>query len=292
MSATREDLSWNRPLKDGSLWDQAEADQTAIQDRMTECRLPDGTSLQVFDPCSDAGRQPVVMLPMIADLNFVYAPQIQFLQSRYRILLYEPRLSTTKHVGILDRAEELRGLLDAKGIDAAHLMAWSDAGSAAYMFAKHYPHRCLSLTSFGLADKYALSVPMDIGLAFLARFPLESVIPDWLMARLLARFLSGRQVKYAWVVSRASTIPNLTRLFKFSIVANLLEHQPKVGEIHMPFLNVCGDSDALVTLAQARRMASIVSGGQFADVKGGEHFLNYVSYEEVNARVGSFLSKV
>lgn len=83
---------------------------------MHEIRLADGSARRVLDV--GAGEDAVVFMPMITELNFVYAAQIADLQRDHRVVLYEPRLSAVTRVGLEDRAGEAAAVLAALGCRA------------------------------------------------------------------------------------------------------------------------------------------------------------------------------
>lgn len=254
---------------------------------MQDRTLADGSVLRLLDAGSG---EAMVFVPMIAELNFVYAPQLEEFGQDHRVLVYEPRLSRTSHFGIADRAREIILLLDELTIERAHLVAWSDAGSAAYHFAKTWPDRCRSVAFLGLADEYRFPQPLHLATRLLAAVPLEQLVPDRVLARILARYLGGRQVKPQWVAQRAARVPHLARLFKHSVLPNLLEHRPSAGEVGVPSVVLCGDDDALVSIAQAQRMAQLLAGEAMI-IPGGEHFLGYVHPDPVNSAMRTFYQK-
>src|SRR2546426_7438171 len=122
-------MVWIRRLVDGSLLAQADMDQQSIDQFMELLDLDDGSSLRVFDVGQG---EPIVFLPMSTELNFTYVPQIEEFKSDYRIILYEPRLSSQSHFGIADRASEVVSLMKRLGLESTNIIAWSDTGSVAY----------------------------------------------------------------------------------------------------------------------------------------------------------------
>jgi pimeloyl-ACP methyl ester carboxylesterase len=195
--------------------EQGDADQRAVEQQMREVTLKDQSKLNVLD--SGQG-EPIIFLPMIDQMNFVYARQLEEFKVDHRVLLYEPRLSRTKHFGVADRAREAVDLMDALGIKNAHIVAWSDAGAGAYYMAKTWPERCRSVVFLGLADSYRFPQPIQFLTRMLAYLPLEYTTPSWLLARILSQNLGGPQLKREWVAQRAAKVPQLGRLFKHSVL--------------------------------------------------------------------------
>ena len=279
---------WTRDTAARSLREQSAIDQASIEAAMLDWPLPDGSRTPILD--IGAGTA-IVFVPMVPELNFVYAPQLADLQRDYRALVYAPRLSRCTRVTVADRAREIEAVLDSRGIDRAHVVAWSDAGAAAYAFAKMYPARCRSVVFLGLADRYVFPLPLRIGMRILDRTSIDRALPAWLLAGILALFLGGPQVKRAWFRARARRIPRLPSLFKHSVLPLLLEHAPVAGEVTVPCVVLCGDQDALVSVEQARRMAALLPAADAAVIiQGGEHFLGYVHAQDVNREIRRFFS--
>ena len=232
-------------------------------------------------------------MPMVTELNFVYAPQLAEFQTDHRMVLYEPLLSSERRVGISDRADEARDLLSALGIDRAHIIVWRYTGSAAYQLAKDHPAICRSIIFIGLADRYRFRQPYGLLLAALRYLPLERWVPSRIFAILLGRFVGGSQIKPRWIVQRAIHVPRLTALFKLSILPNLTEHRPVYGEVTTTAKVIVGDNDRIVSADQAKCMSRFfLNAANVVILPGGEHFVSYVESDDVNHIIRGFLSAV
>ena len=283
-------MAWTRPHVNGSLLAQADQDQQSLSRHMKTLALEDGSTLQVLDVGQG---DPVLLLPMIDELNFVYAPQIEEFQSDYRVLLYVPRLSDRHRFGIPDRANEALSFMRRLGIERAHIIVWGDTGSAAYYLAKHHPQKVRSIVFIGLADRYKFPQPYQLLMQLLARLPLEGLVPSWLFAAILSRVVGGTQVKPRWIARRAAKVPRLARLFKLSILPNLTDHEPMPGEVRAPCLVISGDNDRIVSAAQARRMSKLLPNvRRTAIIPGGEHFVSYLDSATVNGLIRQFYAEV
>ena len=283
-------MAWTRSWVNGSLLDQANADQDAIDLHMHTVSIDGGDPLGVFD--SGQG-EPILLLPMTSELNFVYAAQIEEFQSSHRMILYKPRLSARSHVGIADRAQEAVSLMTRLGLDSTHIIVWGDTGSAAYYLAKQWPEKCRSIVFIGLADRYRFPQPFQFLMGLLAHLPIEGLVPARVFAFILGTFVGGTQIKPRWFVERASQVPDLTRRFKHSILPNLTEHRPIAGEVRVPCLVVCGDNDRIVSVSQAQRMARLLpNGSQAVIMVNGQHFVSYVDGAAVNRVIREFYASL
>jgi len=281
---------WIRQQNDGALLERADADQQLISQSMKSVNLNDGTTIRVFD---EGQGEPIIFIPTVPELHFVYASQLEEFSRDFRVILYDPRLSRNSFVRVANRAHETNVLMQALGIQNAHIVAWSDAGSVAYHLAKMAPERCKSVMLLGLADKYIYPQPWAFLSRMLIGFPIENLVPHIVAATILAKFLSGEKVKSEWIVRRALAIPRWTQYVKYSILPCMIDHDPHADEISVPALEVCGDKDALVSVEQAHRMAKLLSeSGEAVIIPDGEHMLTFVNAKPVNRTMRDFYKTI
>src|SRR5947207_15813523 len=91
-------------------------------------------------PMIDIGRgEPLVFVPILEHLEFVYARQIRAFSQSRRVILYRRRESYRKTVGMAERVEELRAVLDSLELGSVDLLGHGDAAMVLYEFALRYP---------------------------------------------------------------------------------------------------------------------------------------------------------
>lgn len=271
-----------------SLLEQADIDQATVDASMRIVSLADGSSIRLMEVGSG---ECIVLVNTAPELNFVFAPQIEEFSQDYRVILYEPRMLRDRSYTPDDRKKELALVAQALSLSSFHVIAWSDAGSGAYLFAKEMPQYVRSVTFLALADRYKL----PFGLQLLARlfysYPIEGVVPAFVSSILLGVFLGGKQAKRSWIAKRALRIPEITELLKFSLMPCMFEHRPSFGEVLCQALIVSGDKDPLVSADQARQMAQLLPNVvDVVIVPNGEHLLPYVNQAAVNQAVRDFLT--
>ncbi len=279
---------WRRELLNVSLAEQVEIDQQSISQSMRLLNLEDGTSLRIFD---EGQGESIIFIATVPELDFVYAPQLEEFGKSHRVIFYEPQLSRQSFIRVSSRAQEVIFLMNALKIENAHIIAWSDSGSVAYYLAKNFPDRCKSVIMLGLADKYIYPEPLQFLSRALLNFPIENYIPAFVIARILAKFFSGPQVKFKSIMLRAQAIPQLTKYFKYSILPCMVDHMPHANEVDTPCLVVCGDKDALVSVEQAQRMAKMLpKAGDAVIIPNGEHLLAFANGESINQIIRDYYS--
>jgi pimeloyl-ACP methyl ester carboxylesterase len=108
--------------------------------------------------CVRVGRGPaVVFLHFLGGFSYQWRHQIAALQDRFTCIAFDHRgfgFSTfrTGHWDVPTGAEDLKGVLDALGIDEAHIVGYSMSGPVALVFNSRWPERVRSLI---LIDTFA-----------------------------------------------------------------------------------------------------------------------------------------
>jgi len=121
-----------------------------------------GTRLHVAS--TGSGEDVVMVHGLAANLAFWRLKIVPCLAAHYRIAAYDLRghgrsAMPANGYSPSNMAEDLKGVLDAGGIEAAHLVGHSFGGAVVMEFAARYPERVLTLT---LADATVYSLqPLD-----------------------------------------------------------------------------------------------------------------------------------
>ena len=164
-------------------------------------------------------------------------------------------------------------LLQALGIDKAHVIGASMGGAIAQRMAISYPKRVLSLTSIvSFADASALSKSNISSLSLLAKVPsLEEYLGFW-------SALVG--------TTYPLDIPLYTQLYKDSVEEstrynpNCITHQlsaiarspkPDLALINVPTLILSGTADPLIPAIHAVEYAKLIADSQLIEMEGVGH---------------------
>src|SRR2546421_1390492 len=143
-------------------------------------------------PVIDIGQgEPLVFVPILEHLEFVYTRQIRAFSKTRRIILYRRRETRTHPVGLVERAEELRQVLDGLGLQAVDMVAHGDAAMVLFEFATRYPQRCRSLVIIAQGADYKIAPHPFIWLLHetFVRLPIENIVPAWLLRRIVVNYI-------------------------------------------------------------------------------------------------------
>ena len=103
-------------MYDNTILSKADADNEFLNSNMRKIILNNNNSIRIYDN-ANKGKPTLLFIPMIKEINLIYVPLIKFFQDVFRTIIYEPNLSTVKHCGIADRANEIVNILDTLQIE-------------------------------------------------------------------------------------------------------------------------------------------------------------------------------
>ncbi len=230
--------------------------------------------------------------------------QVPFFSPKYRVIVFDNR-----GTGQTDKpdvpysmemmADDLVGLLDAVGVDAAHIFGVSMGGMIAQHFALSYPERVISLilgcTTCGgkhgvMPDPKAISTLFDVGR--LDEMTLEE---------------RGREIP-PFIFSQDFINKNATVIEEFG--RKMMEHPTpahgyvrqgqaimghdtydRLPEIAAPTLVIAGDADKLVPVENSRILASRIRNAELVILKHAGHGFNVEAEAEANEAVLDFLRR-
>src|SRR6266851_5649060 len=227
-------------------------------------RVPIGEAdMPLIDTGSDKG-EPLVFVPILEHLEFVYARQVRAFGQRRRVIMYRRHETRTQPVGLVERAEELRKVLDALGLESVDLVGHGDAAMVLFEFAARYPQRCRSLIIVAQGADYRIAPHPFIWLLheLFVRLPVEYILPAWFLRRTVINY----------------------------IVANG-PASARLAALTMPILLINRANDELSPEEKTRWLAGhLPNCAGYHVIAGGERFFMYSQAETVNALIEEFLT--
>ena len=260
-------------------------------------------------PLIDIGAgEPLVFVPILEHLEFVYARQIRALSSSRRVIMYRRQESRKRSVQLVERAEELRHILDSLELQQVDLVGHGDAAMVLFEFATRYPERCRSLIIIAQGADYQIAPHPFIWLlheVFL-RMPVEHFLPASFLRRIVINYIvsnhpasptqettSIRMLPRHLIEEQFRKIAHWPFVYKFSVlpIIHYFDMRERLASLTMPVLLINRANDALSPEQKTRWLAeNLPDCAGYHVVPGGERFFMYAEAETVNQLLEQFLA--
>src|SRR5947209_7253165 len=255
-------------------------------------------------PLIDIGNgRPLVFVPILEHLEFVYARQVRAFSQSRRVIMYRRHETRSHPVGLIERAEELRQVVDYLGLEAVDFVAHGDAAMVLFEFAVRYPQRCRSLIIIAQGSDYEIAPHPFIWLLheLFVRLPVEHVLPAWFLRRTVVNYIMASKLAYDMPISRLprhlieeqfGKIQAWPFVYKFSVlpVIHSYDMRNRLDALSMPILLINRLDDALSpepkTHWLAKQLPHCVG---YHVIPGGERFFMHSQAEVVNRIIEEFL---
>ena len=218
------------------------------------------------------------------------------LAERHRVLTFDNRgigLSGEAHAPftIADMAADAVGVLDAAGVDSAHVYGVSMGGLIAQEIALAHPGRVRSLVLGCTGAPDGTDRPASRNL-------LKRLVPASVLVRMFPKAVAS--ALYGETAPREAVREDLAILARTRCPRRVLELQraaieryesaSRVGSIHVPTLVLHGTADRIVPSTRGHQLADLVPRARLHLIDGAGH--NYLTGEtdEANRVVSDFLS--
>ena len=241
----------------------------------------------------------IVLLHGFTQDSRVWSPQVKALSRHFTVITWDaPGAGRSQDppdtFRIGDWARALAGLLDAIGIQAAHLLGFSWGGILAQEFCRLYSERVLSLI---LADTYAGwkgSLPEPIVQQRLAACLRDaSLAPDDFLAKYLPGMFGDSPPQA--VRERLAKIMSDFHPIGFRLMAAAsaeADTRDILPEVRVPTLLIWGDADKRAPLSVAHQLRNAIRGAKLAVIPGAGHVSNLEAAVRFNAEVPDFMGSI
>jgi pimeloyl-ACP methyl ester carboxylesterase len=242
--------------------------------------------------------------------HFNFAPATPVLSQRFRVVDYDMRGygrsdRPLQHYDMEVWADDLAGLMDALGIDEAHVHGTSMGGMIAIVFAAKYPARTTSVVINCAAAKLGTSGR----LIFKNWIDIARLDPDGPGSRILAELIAWQALSRAFLetpegVAAIDTIQqilrdsNSTEVFTAACQAMCdMDLRPWLSRITSPALVLGGDEDTMTPWDQGPGGAGQeaifqgIAGAEKHVVRGSNHSTIFDNTDEHNRVVIDFFTR-
>jgi 3-oxoadipate enol-lactonase len=194
-------------------------------------------------------------------------------------------------------ADDIAGLLDAIGIDAAHVFGISLGGMIAQNFALRHPGRITSLVLGCTLCGGSHSITDEGSRGALNPELIEVLTPEE-RAREMLPFLWSQEfidnnpelVEQQITLSRENPV-DLTGYTRQMEAANTHDTYDRLPEIKLPTLVIAGDADRLIPYENSRIIASRIPGAELVILKGMGHGFYTEALDETSRVLIDFMRR-
>lgn len=264
--------------------------------------MPEALSEGVRINYADAGEgeEAVLLLPGLGMSHLTWSAHAAALAPRYRVLSVDPRGSgasdTPDHpYTAATVAADVAAVLDAAGVERAHLVGQSMGGMIAQDFALAAPERVRSLTlvsTYAATDTWSRRVlTARRGLIDAGGLPLQFSVSVFFVFsprafRQIPEFIEGIEARLA---QNPPDQAAYTRQIDYC-----LAHDASAGlaQLDLPTLVVAGREDFITSSLQNRELAALVPGARYEEFDDCSHGLIWEQPERFGAVLASFLAEV
>ena len=227
----------------------------------------------------------------------MFAPQIEALEDRYRVIAYDHRGRTNRwaeRYDLGDLANDCRRVLDERGIEKCVLGGMSMGGFMAFEFARMWPER---LDGLILIDTKA--APFDLEqqeniLADYGNADVHGLLPDDVAEVATARCFGATTIErnpelVAHWVARWRELPARSVYNEVRSWLNKADNRPELANIHVPALILHGEEDSIFPMTVAEEIEAGIPRARLVAIPLAGHTANLEQPETCNAAILDFL---
>ncbi|MDT4953695.1 MAG: hypothetical protein QOJ02_1833 [Acidobacteriota bacterium] len=245
--------------------------------------------------------EPLILIPGFGTGLWIWFKQVPQLAEHFRVITFDPRGiagseggDNSASMGML--AEDVKMLLNALGIERAHIVGASFGGFVAQEFALAYPlmTRTLALccTSFGGAGHIPPSAQTLAALASTKGLNTAERVRANLLLAFSPEYVAAQPKEIEQIVKlrEANFVPEQVYLHQLQ-AAMAFDASARVREINAPTLVITGDADIIVPFENSRNLASRIPQAELRVISGGSHTFFIEKAEEFNQALLEFIVK-
>jgi len=195
-----------------------------------------------------------------------------------------------------ERADDIRAVMDAVGIQRASLFGASEGGSMACLFAATYPQRVNSLLVWGAQARWIASPDHPWGQTRAEHDQMLAMVLDgWPSVEYITGPGAGvgKHADPAYIESvarymRAAASPSA--VYAYEQMNGQIDTRPILPAIHAPTLVMNRTGDPCAHVEAARDMAARIPGARFIEYPGDSHSMMLDDMETILADIQEFVT--
>ena len=240
------------------------------------------------------------------DMDWEFPLRAEFFQrlgSMFRLVRFDKRgtgLSDrpTTMATLEQRADDIRAVMDAVGIESAIIFGVSEGASMAAMFAATHPERARALLIWGAMARFVATKDHPWGLSLEESDRLIQDVQDnwpseWYVrgpGAGLGPDADDALIQLCIRYGRAAANPSAAAAYERMNAE--IDIRPVLGAIKVPTLVMNRTGDPVASCEGAHDMANRIPGARFVEFPGNTHQVMTISPEKVFAEIQAFITGV
>lgn len=240
---------------------------------------------------------PVLFVSGLGGFASFWHDQVAAFSRRFEVVTFDHRgfgQSDPSRIGyVVERlAEDVIALMNALGIERAHLVGHSTGGAMGQVLAIEHPHRFASIVlsaTWTKADAYfrrlfslRKEILQRLGPSTYLQESTLLLFPSWWIARNNEKLRQLEAQQLATFSSAETVASRIDAMLAFDRTGDL-------ARIKLPTLVVGAEDDIVTPAYFAEELARLIPGAEIKIFPRGGHFLNQVRAREFNVAVLPFL---
>jgi 3-oxoadipate enol-lactonase len=245
--------------------------------------------------------EPLLLIPGRGTNHLSWADEVPAYAPEFKVILFDPRGTgqssfpegVESSMALL--ADDAAGLLDALGVDAAHVLGWSLGGMVAQEMALRHPDKVRSLILGDTTPGGLHSIPAEdwTTAALVASTTQGPTAPNFLELFFPPDYLAEHRSEAIDYVKRIFAGPPMPPQAAVAQLQAQTGHDTydRLPSITAPTLVVHGADDPLIPAENGRILAERIPGAELILVEGSRHLVAPDKAAEVRAAVLGFLRR-
>jgi 3-oxoadipate enol-lactonase len=223
----------------------------------------------------------------------MWQPQVDFLAQRFRVIRYDSRghgrSEAPPQTYTLDRlGDDLLAVLDAVGVERAHICGLSLGGMVALWLSAYHPERVERAVSANTGARIGTESSWNERIAAVRSGGMRAV-RDLVLARFLSeRFRSAHPDETQQIAEIVEATPADGYIAACAALRDADLHRA-LPRVKVPVLIIAGDLDEATPVALARELQGAIAGSGLTVLQGAAHLSNVEQSEVFNDHVLSFI---
>ncbi len=265
----------------------------------------DGTEIY-YEEHGDRAAEPVLLIMGFIMNAMAWAPQVEALAPQYRVITLDNRgcgrsAQPPGPYSMREMVADTAAVLNAAGVESAHVIGVSMGGMIAQQFVLAHPERVRSLilmaTTPGGPHSYGYeemreNARLTDGVTSIEEAMTPERMAEFALQVFTPEFLQTQGAGFAQMLGSMMQFPSTLDGMRGQMAA-IAGHDvyDRLPEIRVPTLVLTGSDDVMVDARNAPLIAQRIPGAQLREFPGLRHGFTAERPDEVNAAILEFLAR-